>query len=131
MLGQGRKRKYIPRTNAINQKKLGPGADSEDFAQTNVAAKPIPQVAIEINKHPYYQPPPTKSSLSNEQLALNANLLQEQSQLGATGDVAVIATAWREVGDVRLAGSSFGLRFIREKGEKESCFEEQTASFSY
>ncbi|XAR68202.1 Mitogen-activated protein kinase [Bertholletia excelsa] len=103
---QGISSQYIPRTNAINQKKPGPGADSGDFAQTNVAAKPVPQVAIEINKNPYYQsPPPTKSSLLNEQLALNAKLLQEQSHLGAIGAAAVVAAARREVGAVRFGGS--------------------------
>lgn len=95
---QGISPHYVNRTNTVNQEKSRPEVGRE----YNTAAKPSPQMAIDINSNPYYHQPQVKSSQLNDQIAMNAKLLQEQSQLGAIGAAAVAAAARREVGAVQF-----------------------------
>ncbi|KAL6975564.1 Mitogen-activated protein kinase 19 [Sarracenia purpurea var. burkii] len=104
---------FVTRTNPANQEKSGPEVDRDSSAQVrqqpqpslpecNNAAKPAAaQIAIDINTNPYYQPPISSRQL-NEQIAINAKLLQEQSQFGAIGAAAITVAARREAGAVQL-----------------------------
>ncbi|GFS36351.1 MAP kinase 19 [Actinidia rufa] len=98
------------RTNTVNQEMSGPerNRDSAQIrslpAQCNTAAKPAPQLAIDMNTNLYYQQQ-VKASQLNDQIAINAKLLQEQSQLGAIGTAAVVVAARREVGTVQFGSS--------------------------
>lgn len=98
---QGISPHYINRNNTVNQEKSGPEV-SRDSAQYSKPAKPSPQMAMDVNTNPYYHQPKVKSSQLNDQIAINAKLLQEQSQLGAIGAAAVAAAARREVGAVQF-----------------------------
>lgn len=98
---QGISPHYINRNNTVNQEKPGPEV-SRDSAQYSKPAKPSPQMAMDVNTNPYYHQPKVKSSQLNDQIAINAKLLQEQSQLGAIGAAAVAAVARREVGAVQF-----------------------------
>ncbi|XP_057509120.1 mitogen-activated protein kinase 19-like [Actinidia eriantha] len=104
---QGISPHYLTRTNTVNQEKSGPELNRESAqirsqpAQCNTAAKPAPQMAIDMNTNPYYQQH-VKASQLNDQIAINAKLLQEQSQLGAIGAAAVVVAARREVGAVQF-----------------------------
>lgn len=68
--------------------------NTEKPSPDNPVAKQAPRTA---NKSPY-DPPQGKTSQLNEQIAINAKLLQEQSQLGVVSAAAVAAVARREVG---------------------------------
>lgn len=98
---QGISPHYINRNNTVNQEKSVPEV-SRDSAQYTKPAKPSPQMAMDVNTNPYYHQPKVKSSQLNDQIAINAKLLQEQSQLGAIGAAAVAAAARREVGAVQF-----------------------------
>ncbi|EEF33894.1 big map kinase/bmk, putative [Ricinus communis] len=68
--------------------------------QSNIAAKPTPVMAIDMNANPYYQPQAKVEQL-NERIAMDAKLLQAQSQFGAVGAAAVAVAAHRNVGTVQ------------------------------
>nr|AMO00482.1 mitogen-activated protein kinase 13 [Manihot esculenta] len=65
--------------------------------ECKMAAKPAPVMAIEMNANPYYQPKAKVEQL-NERIAIDAKLLQAQSQFGAA---AVAVAAHRNVGTVQ------------------------------
>ncbi|XP_028106843.1 mitogen-activated protein kinase 19-like [Camellia sinensis] len=104
---QGISPQYAARTNTVNHAKSSTEIDRNSAqarqlpAQCNGVTKQSPQIAIDINANTYYQPQ-VKSSQLNDQIAINAKLLQEQSQLGAIGAAAVAVAARREVGAVQL-----------------------------
>ncbi|XAR56413.1 Mitogen-activated protein kinase [Bertholletia excelsa] len=86
---------YATRTNPMNQEKSRPETD-RDSAQ--VRQQPA-QTHKKVN---LYNQPQVKSSQSNEQIAINAKLLQEQSHLGAISAAAVAVAAHREVGTIQF-----------------------------
>ncbi|XP_008226354.1 PREDICTED: mitogen-activated protein kinase 19 [Prunus mume] len=65
--------------------------------QRNLAAKPAPGMAIEVNTNPYY-PPPTKADHLH---VIDSKLLQAQSQFGPVGAAAVAVAAHRNTGTVQ------------------------------
>ncbi|KAH9779450.1 mitogen-activated protein kinase 19 [Citrus sinensis] len=90
------------RTNTINQEKSGleSGRSSHvkpEPTQHNPAAKPTHGLPVDVNMNPYYQPQAKVDQL-NERIAIDAKLLQAQSQFGAA---AVAVAAHRNVGTVQ------------------------------
>ncbi|GAY55012.1 hypothetical protein CUMW_161120 [Citrus unshiu] len=91
------------RTNTINQEKSGleSGRGSSHVkpepTQHNPAAKPAHGLPVDVNMNPYYQPQAKVDQL-NERIAIDAKLLQAQSQFGAA---AVAVAAHRNVGTVQ------------------------------
>ncbi|KAL9346205.1 hypothetical protein Peur_061058 [Populus x canadensis] len=90
------------RTNTLIQEKSisETGKDSQTKQQPpkcNVAAKPSSGMAMDVNTNPYYQPQSRVEQL-NERIAMDAKLLQAQSQFGPVGPAAV--AAHRNVGTV-------------------------------
>ncbi|KAI9385712.1 hypothetical protein POPTR_011G102500v4 [Populus trichocarpa] len=90
------------RTNTLIQEKSisETGKDSQTKQQPpkcNVAAKPSSGMAMDVNTNPYYQPQSRVEQL-NERIAIDAKLLQAQSQFGPVGRAAV--AAHRNVGTV-------------------------------
>lgn len=67
----------------------------------NLAGKPTSAMAIDMNANPYYQPQ-SKVDQLNERMAIDAKLLQAQSQFGAA---AVAVAAHRNVGTVHYGMS--------------------------
>ncbi|XP_052207185.1 mitogen-activated protein kinase 19-like isoform X2 [Diospyros lotus] len=83
---------FMPRSNANSAQ------TRQQPLQSDVATKPVLQRAVtDINGNPYLQRQVKQSQL-NEQIAMNAKLLQEQSQLGAIGAAAAVAAASRREG---------------------------------
>ncbi|KAJ4842172.1 Mitogen-activated protein kinase 19 [Turnera subulata] len=95
------------RTNAIVQETSVSGSQmdalkaKEQPQQCNMSAKPGPGIpmAIDMNTNPYYLPQGKVNQL-NERIAIDAKLLQAQSQFGAAGAAAVAVAAHRNVGTV-------------------------------
>ncbi|XP_059661388.1 mitogen-activated protein kinase 19-like [Cornus florida] len=96
---------YFLRTNAVNQKK--PGAEAErDSAQIKQPpqcnlAKQATGMTIDNNSNNRYQPS-RKAGQFNDQIMIDAKLVQAQSQFGAISAAAVAVAAHREVGSVRF-----------------------------
>ncbi|KAJ9153433.1 hypothetical protein P3X46_026872 [Hevea brasiliensis] len=90
------------RNNAMAQEKSTVSEKDTSLAkqplpECNMAAKPGPVMAIDMNTIPYYQPKAKVEQL-NERIAIDAKLLQAQSQFGAA---AVAVAAHRNVGTVQ------------------------------
>ncbi|KAJ8755704.1 hypothetical protein K2173_022690 [Erythroxylum novogranatense] len=66
----------------------------------NMAAKQIPDMATDMHTNPFYHPQAKVEQLS-ERIAIDAKLLQAQSQFGAVGAAAVAVAAHRNVGAVQ------------------------------
>ena len=63
-------------------------------------AKSAPGMVVDMNSNPYYQPQ-AKAEQLNDRLAIDAKLLQAQSQFCAVGAAAVAVAAHRNVGTVQ------------------------------
>lgn len=79
----------------MNQEKSRPETDRD-------SARVRQQPAQTHKKVNLYNQPQVKSSQVNEQIAINAKLLQEQSHLGAISAAAVAVAAHREVGTIQF-----------------------------
>ncbi|KAL9403788.1 hypothetical protein Peur_000760 [Populus x canadensis] len=93
------------RTNTTVQEKSisEPEKDSQTKQQPplcNMAAKPSSGMAMDVNANPYCQPQARVEQL-NERIAIDAKLLQAQSQFGPVGAAAVAVAAHRNVGAVQ------------------------------
>ncbi|XP_050218244.1 mitogen-activated protein kinase 19-like [Mercurialis annua] len=94
------------RTNTMTQDKsmMESEKDSSHIrrqpTQSNIATKPTPVMAMDMNANPYYQPQPKVEQL-NERITIDTKLLQAQSQFGAVGAAAVAVAAHRSVGAVQ------------------------------
>lgn len=80
-----------------------PEKDSQTKQQSplcNMAAKPSSGMAMDVNTNPYCQPQARVEQL-NERIAIDAKLLQAQSQFGPVGAAAVAVAAHRNVGTVQ------------------------------
>lgn len=94
------------RTNGVNQDKSGLEAGrgsshvKPDTTQNIAATKPARGMPIDVNPNPYYQSQ-TKVDQLNDRIAIDAKLLQAQSQFGAVGAAAVAVAAHRNVGTVQ------------------------------
>lgn len=65
--------------------------------QFNMAAKPAPGMAVDMNPNPYYQTQTKVDQLN----AIDAKLLQAQTRFGAVGAAAVAVAAHRNSGAVQ------------------------------
>lgn len=65
-----------------------------------MAAKPSSGMAMDVNANPYCQPQARVEQL-NERIAIDAKLLQAQSQFDPVGAAAVAVAAHRNVGAVQ------------------------------
>ncbi|KAL3612319.1 hypothetical protein D5086_003339 [Populus alba] len=93
------------RANTMVQEKSisEPEKDSQTKQQPplcNMAAKPSSGMAMDVNTNPYCQPQARVEQL-NERIAIDAKLLQAQSQFGPVGAAAVAVAAHRNVGTVQ------------------------------
>ena len=86
------------KTGTTNQEKSGIQAELQP--QLSMVAKPAPGMVVDMNSNPYYQPQ-AKAEQLNDRLAIDAKLLQAQSQFGAVGAAAVAVAAHRNVGTVQ------------------------------
>ncbi|CAK9134176.1 unnamed protein product [Ilex paraguariensis] len=98
------------KTTTGNQEKLGTEATRESShvkqqSLQGMAAKPAPGMTADLNTNPYY-PSQGKASPLNNQIAIDAKLLQAQSQFGVVGAAAVAVAAHREIGAVQFGLSS-------------------------
>lgn len=105
---------YYFRTNAEkNQDKYGGGVEADrESSQTKSQhqqqqqqqyplAKSNPAITTDMNQHHLYYQSHAKTVQLNGQIAIDAKLLQAQSQFGAIGAAAVAVAAHREVGTVQ------------------------------
>jgi len=101
------------RTNSVMQdkpatfesEKHNAQAKQQPAAHCNMAAKAAPGMIVDMNANPYYQPPANVEQL-NERIAIDAKLIQAQSQFGVVGAAAVAVAAHRNVGAVQYGLSS-------------------------
>lgn len=93
----------------LNQAK--PGSETEQNPSSRAMQQPQPrhrvqppthEIAIDMNTNPYQQQPQHKADQYSSRIALDAKLMQAQSQLGAT---AVAMAAHRNVGTVQYGMS--------------------------
>lgn len=98
---QGTSPECIYRGNAGNQvksvgeeRRRGSAYQKTQSPQCPVSVKPVPGMVIDVNTNPYYQP-------LNDRVAIDAKLLQAQSQFGAAGAAAVAVAAHRNVATVQ------------------------------
>ncbi|XWS10823.1 hypothetical protein CRYUN_Cryun38cG0031100 [Craigia yunnanensis] len=92
------------KSSTTNQEKSGIQADRNIQAklqpQFSMMAKSAPGMVVDMNSNPYYQPQ-AKAEQLNDRLAIDAKLIQTQSQFGAVGAAAVAVVAHRNVGTVQ------------------------------
>ncbi|XP_010694749.2 mitogen-activated protein kinase 19 isoform X1 [Beta vulgaris subsp. vulgaris] len=97
---------YYFRPNVTPPPQTKPGTENEQGRTSWAKQQPLPvqsthEVAIDINTNPYHQPQPKPDQYSSR-IALDAKILQAQSQFGAT---AVAMAAHRNVGTVQYGMS--------------------------
>lgn len=96
----------IFRTNTTTQEKAISVSEKntpqakQQIPHYNMVTKPTTIMGIDMNANPYYQAQAKVEPL-NERLAIDAKLLQAQSQFGAVGAAAVAVAAHRNVGTVQ------------------------------
>ncbi|KAH0751506.1 hypothetical protein KY290_004724 [Solanum tuberosum] len=90
---------YMFRMNPGNQEKCG--TEAKDTTQV----RPLPaqcNMSVEMNTNPYY-PIQEKVAQLGGQIAIDAKLLQAQTQFGAVGAAAVAVAAHRDVGTIQYS----------------------------
>ncbi|KAA8524054.1 hypothetical protein F0562_010515 [Nyssa sinensis] len=99
---------YLLRTtNSVNEEKSGTETERDSTQvkqqppQFSLSAKPTTGMAIDINTNPYHQPQ-AKAGQLNDQITIDAKLLQAQSQFGVIRATTVAVAAHREVGAVQF-----------------------------
>lgn len=96
---------YLFRSNSANLEKYGTEAE-KDHSQVKpqpgqcMVAKSTASMSIDMNTNPYYHTQAKVAQLGGH-LAIDAKLLQAQTQFGAVGAAAVAVAAHREVSTVQ------------------------------
>lgn len=96
---------YLFRSNSTHLEKCGTEAE-KDRSQVKqqhgqcMVAKSSASMSFEMNTNPYYHTQARVAQLGG-QIAMDAKLLQAQTQFGAVGAAAVAVAAHREVGTVQ------------------------------